>query len=273
MKISETTIEALSRTVTGDNGKSFYRTGPELVEFFNELGFDDQYHKGFPTRAYYAEGKIRTLNGTEHLAKLFGLLLDPRLYIESEYQREEIVKYLNQYLKFDGYKLEEYSGYYKVRDLDGTLIELETNKAFSESSNEFIHEQLEKCEKKITEEDYDGVITNARSLIETVFKDVVEDATRERPENKNLNDLHNSVYNILNLDPSRKDIDNSLREMLSGLISVVNGLASLRNRMSDAHSRKYKPHRHHALLAANCASTIVNFLFDTYKYQKDRGSI
>lgn len=271
MKISDKTIEALSQTVTGDNDKSFYRTGPELVEFFNELGFDDQYHQGFPTRVYYAEGKIRTLNGTEHLARLFDLLLDPRLYIESEYQREEVVEYLNQYLKFDGYELEEYSGYYKIRDLDGSLIGLETNKAFPGSSNEFIKEQLEKCEKKIAEEDYDGVITNARSLIETVFKDVVEDATGKRPENKNLNNLYTSVYNILNLDPSRKDINNSLREMLNGLISVVNGMASLRNRMSDAHSRKYKPDRHHALLAANCANTTVNFIFDTYKYQKDRG--
>lgn len=46
MKISERTISALAKTITGDNGISFYRSGPQLVDFIFET-FEYQKDKGF----------------------------------------------------------------------------------------------------------------------------------------------------------------------------------------------------------------------------------
>jgi hypothetical protein len=57
------------------------------------------------------------------------------------------------------------------------------------------------------------------------------------------------------------------------LTSVVSGLAPLRNKMSDAHARTFRPARHHAKLAVNAAKTAVDFVLETFEYQRQRGSI
>ena len=85
--------------------------------------------------------------------------------------------------------------------------------------------------------------------------------------------LNKRVQTLLNLDPARKDISDSLRQVLSGLSSIVNGLASMRNKMSDAHASSYKASKHHAKLAVNTAKTFADFIFDTYFYQKGAGKL
>ncbi|MFF1992819.1 hypothetical protein ACFVWC_16385 [Bacillus mycoides] len=55
MELRKKTIRTIAETITGDNEISFYRTGSELVEFFNEFGFDDSYEEGFPARWKYAQ--------------------------------------------------------------------------------------------------------------------------------------------------------------------------------------------------------------------------
>lgn len=56
MKISEHAITALQKVITGDPlgyGKEAiapYRSGRELVNFFNQFGANDVYRSGFPSR-------------------------------------------------------------------------------------------------------------------------------------------------------------------------------------------------------------------------------
>jgi len=85
--------------------------------------------------------------------------------------------------------------------------------------------------------------------------------------------IFNRVRKLLNLDPSRQDISDSLKQVLSGLSNIINGLATLRNKMSDAHGVAYKPSRHHAKLAVNSAKTLADFLFDTMNYQIEKGNL
>lgn len=85
--------------------------------------------------------------------------------------------------------------------------------------------------------------------------------------------IFNRVRKLLNLDPSRQDINESLKQVLSGLSNVINGLAAIRNKMSDAHGVAYKPSRHHAKLAVNAAKTLADFLFDTMAHQIEKGSL
>lgn len=77
MKISEQTISALGSIITGDGGRAPYRTGPQLVTFFNNFGSEDSYGAGFPSRWYYAEEKLREFNDTPAMKKLFLLLSIP----------------------------------------------------------------------------------------------------------------------------------------------------------------------------------------------------
>lgn len=113
-KISPKTEEALAQTITGDNGKGFYRKGYELVEFFNQFGFDDIYGDGFPSRINYARDKVKKVNEIGKIDELMEVLFDPRDYFDNETSLLESVEYINKYLKFDGYMLIKDSEFYKL---------------------------------------------------------------------------------------------------------------------------------------------------------------
>ena len=70
MKISEHTISALGSIITGDGGMARYRSGPELVKFFNQFGLSEEYGQSFPSRWEYAEDKLRELNDTDQMTKI-----------------------------------------------------------------------------------------------------------------------------------------------------------------------------------------------------------
>ncbi|UFJ41242.1 abortive infection family protein [Brevibacillus humidisoli] len=275
MKVSERTIQAIGQIVTGDNGISFYRSGPELVRFFNELGFDDTYGKGFPSRWYYAEQNIRSINGTVSLVQLLELQLDPRQYIGREDMLEAIVTHLNNYLKFDGYELVKVIDFYKVKEIKGSIVELEVrSQELVEINQLFIVEQIQKCDHKILTGDYDGAITNARSLVEAVLIEIEKKRDSKAPEyDGDLIKLYKRVQKLLNLEPSRKDISEPLKQVLSGLNSIVTGLSGIRNKMSDSHVITYKPSKHHAKLAVNSAKTFADFIFETFEFQREKGLI
>ena len=91
MKISERSIAALAKIVTGDTCISPYRSGPRLVRLFNEFGSNDIYGQGFPSHWYYAEEKIRSLNGSASMAELIRGVLDPRDWRDFAKPRDEAI--------------------------------------------------------------------------------------------------------------------------------------------------------------------------------------
>jgi hypothetical protein len=135
-----------------------------------------------------------------------------------------------------------------------------------------IRDELKKCDIKILEHDYAGAITNARSLLEGVFKEIIFTITGEHPNSKNdLVKLSNDARKVLNLDPSKQEIVEPLKQVITGLASTVQGLGTIRNVVSDSHSRKYEPDAHHAILVVNASKTIASFIFGTFQYQQAKG--
>lgn len=109
----------------------------------------------------------------------------------------------------------------------------------------------------------------AKSLLEAVFSYIDMQINKE-PVIKSSDDLiqqYKQIKQMLNLDPSKKDLADSLKQIVSGLNSIVCGLSFFRNKMSDAHNPTYIAEKHHALLAVNSANTLTQFLFDTFQYQ------
>lgn len=107
MKISEHTISALGSIITGD-GKfklSPYRTGSELVIFFNRFGTEDSYGSGFPSRCDYAKEKLREFNDTPTMKDVIVKAFDPPHFVGTQFDIVAAVKQLNQFLEFDGYEL------------------------------------------------------------------------------------------------------------------------------------------------------------------------
>lgn len=279
-KIAERTISALVVVITGNEPQygdslSPYRSGPKLVQFFNELGRDDVYDQGFPSRHIYAEDCIREFIRASKIARVIEAAVDPRHFLDFRTSVDDAVTYLNKYLAYDGYALRRSGNQFRLGQLGGRLVQIDAAvNSLDPLSQEFIEEQIEKCDRKIQENDYDGAITNARSLLESVLHDLEGRLVDEPPEHDgDLQKLYKRVQKLLNLEPSRADISNALKQVLTGVTSIVTGIAPLRNKMGDSHARSHRPQRHHAKLAVNAARTAADFLLETFEYQVRQGTI
>lgn len=272
MKLSEQTISTLGSVITGEGGRSPYRSGPQLVLFFNQFGSEDTYASGFPSRWYYAEEKLREFNDTPTMKDILVAALDPRNFLAKELDINVAVQHLNQFLEFDNYELRLSGKRWDVYKLSGSLIDFSHPYENSvQLTHIFIDEQIKKCDKKLCEGDFDGAITNARSLVEAVLSAIEKEFDPNPPEyDGNLPKLYKRVQKHLNLSPGQESVAECLRQILSGLTSIVSGLATLRNTMSDSHVISYKPLEHHAKLAVNSAKTLCDFLFETKEYQMQK---
>ena len=157
----------------------------------------------------------------------------------------------------------------KLAKSENILLEtINIQNDIADLSNNFIEEQIKKCNKKILEKDYDGAITNARSLIEETLLLIESKITGEKADyDGDLMKLYKRVRKILNLEPDDNITENSLNEITRGLISIISGLSGISNNSGDRHAQKYKPDKRHSTLAVNSALIICKFLFETYKYQ------
>jgi hypothetical protein len=273
-KISERSISALAKIVTGDTQISPYRSGPVLVRLFNNFGANDVYGQGFPSRWAFAEDKIRSINGTDLLNGLIREILDPRDWLDYGKQREDAVTYLNDYLKHDGFEISKDADFYSLHPLSGGAVAFKFPSDASLKVNQlFIDQQIKKCDGKLADGDFDGAITNARSLLEAVLTDVEQDLSEESPPqyDGDLIKLYKRVARLLHLEPDRADIEEPLKQVLGGLSSVITGLSALRNKMGDAHVRSYQPAKRHALLVVNAAKTAAGFILDCKEERLRKG--
>lgn len=87
------------------NEETQYRSGPQLVQFFNELGFNDTHGQGFPSRWAYTDGRLAKINGTPELDKCIKKLFAPVNFIGRVGELDNFIKDFNQYLAFDKWKV------------------------------------------------------------------------------------------------------------------------------------------------------------------------
>lgn len=263
-------------TGDGETKRSPYRTGGDLVDFFNGLGAHDTLPLPDTSRAKYVRRKILEANGTAQLTNVVEAAVHPAAFLATEFDVDALVDHLGQFLAFDDLLLRREGKVFRLRSTGSDLVRVGQLGQPTDDplTHEFIREQLAKCEQKLGSNDLDGAVTNARSLLEAVLREIESRVRGESTDVKgDLGKQYKEVQRILHLEPDRKDIDGSLKQMLSGLVSVVNGIASARNAMSDAHARKYKPAPHHARLVVNAAQTLAEFLLAAYEAQHAKGML
>lgn len=270
MKLSKKTIGALGKLITGDGGQTPYRSGPDLISLFNGYGANDSYGPGFPSRWRYAESQLNRLNNTPKIGSLIREIFDPREFLHTSYNQTTACNHLNDWLKYDEYEVVLENGFPRIRDLKRSTVKCKLSFEGPEQEQRlFIEQQLGKADDKISEGDFDGAITNARSLIEAVLTELeCELDSNPVPYDGDLPKLYKRVQKLLQLDPARPDIEGPLKQVLSGLASIVSGLSGLSNKMGDRHVRTYKPDKRHAVLVVNAAKTLAGFLFETYRTRK-----
>lgn len=104
MKLCEQTIKNLTEII---NEKPEHRTGKELVDFFNPLGFHDAYVWGqpFPARKDYTASKIRALNGTSGIDECIKKTFAPVNFVENYQLMYDLIEEFNKHLMHDGWNI------------------------------------------------------------------------------------------------------------------------------------------------------------------------
>lgn len=87
------------------NEETEYRSGPQLVEFFNALGFSDSYGQGFPSRWIFTDQRLRQLNGKPELDECIKSVLSPVNFINRIPELDKHIAEFNQYIAFDKWKV------------------------------------------------------------------------------------------------------------------------------------------------------------------------
>lgn len=274
MKIASSTMQTLTNIITGDSRISPYRSGTELENFFNQ--YDKLCGLGGLSRGKFTCAILQELNGTKSIQKIIEDVLDPRHYLKSEFDVSAVVEHLNQYLIPDGFEAVKKGHHYRLiaKDADSVITVSFTDKFSTQDNHSFILEQSNKCKEKLESRDYDGAITNARSMVEAVFEAILIQAEIEIPRHDgDLNKLYKEVKKYLNLDPGKEDLTETLKQILSGLNSIVCGIAGISNKMGDRHSRKYKPEKYHASFTIVAAHGMCEFLISSLEHQYKTGKI
>lgn len=179
---------------------------------------------------------------------------------------ENVVKYLNKYLRFDGFELTKIGAAYHLIEAGGIapVIESFAKKAIylSLPNVKADFERAVSC----VDSDPEGAITSACSTLESVAKSILDDLEKPYPRDQSIQPLVVTTLGELKLAPDQYS-EAEIKRVLGSLINIAAGIGVLRTKYGDAHGRGKKFAQllpRHARLAVNAASTIGLFLLETY---------
>ncbi len=122
------------------NEETEYRSGPQLVQFFNALGFSDSYGQGFPSRWLFTDEKLKAINGTPELDKCLRTVLSPANFIGRISELDKHIIEFNKYLAFDKWKVIRDGaeiGFAKLQK-----IEIDETPEVSDSEDDFLKREF-----------------------------------------------------------------------------------------------------------------------------------
>jgi len=268
MKIRDSTSEKLAKIMCGDvaygpNLKGPNLKGPAIVNLLNDSGLKREYSSGFGSRWYEMQKGLIECLDNNLASKLFTsyYVFLSQADIEND-QVSQIFAAINNLLSHENYKLEQRGNKWIFSSIDNDVID---GPQISALSTEFLETQIEKCRNKITENDFDGAITNARSMVEEVLLEIRNQKTGDRGKyDGDISNLYKEVRKMINLNPDMPGITQPMQQIYTGMTNIILGVGSLRSKISDAHAPEYIAQRHHAVLCVNCAYALVMFLSSIY---------
>lgn len=137
MILSPKTLEKLRLLI---NEETEYRSGPQLVQFFNQFGSNDRYGQGFPSRWMYTDEKLVNLNGTPELDKCIKTVFSPANFIGHAEKLDAHISDFNQFLAFDKWKLVRNKVELSFQKLDE--VEFDETPCSAETEDEFLQREF-----------------------------------------------------------------------------------------------------------------------------------
>jgi len=139
MNLGSKSLEKLRELI---NEESEYRSGPKLVQFFNRLGFNDSYGQGFPSRWMYTDQRLEAINGSPELDNCIKAVLNPANFIGKAPELDAHIKWLNQFLAFDKWKIVRDSAEISFQRLEKVEIDEPSPNQDGKSENEFLRREF-----------------------------------------------------------------------------------------------------------------------------------
>lgn len=130
MIIQKKTIQKLRELI---NEETEYRSGSQLVDFFNDLGFNDVYGQGFPSRWLYTENNLVKINGTPELDKCLRSVFSPLNFIGRFNELDSHIAIFNEYLSFDNWIV--------IRNGKEITFQKIDDEYFNKNSSHAVHEK------------------------------------------------------------------------------------------------------------------------------------
>lgn len=276
-------LRRLARVLCGDwppdqaQPSSPYRTHQQVADFFAfDVGidlhsFDEQY--GFGSRMDWTLTVLSHFNGKPELVRIIDAAVDPAHFLSTDSGPDAAIEYLNVAFVSSGWTLEPCGGTFRLLyDVEGDLAVRAPN--IDRLNRDYVYELSDKCERRLRDGDYDGAVTAARTLLESVLVEVEQRITgRRRDHERDLQGQFTVIHKLLHIDEERSDLDAYFKTISKALVQVVNSLAPLRNKLGDGHARERMPAPHHARLVVNAAKTVAFFLAETYACQQDTSTL
>ncbi|MDI9402110.1 MAG: hypothetical protein ACOX2U_02775 [Limisphaerales bacterium] len=122
MQLSTKTLEKLRVIINGDNTDD-YRKGYDLVSFFNQLGFNDVYSQGFPSRRIFTDEKLQQINGKPELDKCIRNVFAVVNYIGRITELDALIADFNQYLAFDKWSVVRDNDTITFKRIDKVIVD------------------------------------------------------------------------------------------------------------------------------------------------------
>lgn len=139
MKLSLKSLEKLRELI---NEETEYRSGPQLVQFFNRLGFTDTYGQGFPSRWMYTDQRLEEINGAPELDKCIRAVLNPANFIGKVADLDSHIQDFNKFLTFDKWRVVRDGAEIRFQKLEKVEIEEPSAKQGGESEDEFLKREF-----------------------------------------------------------------------------------------------------------------------------------
>jgi len=151
------TLEKLRQII---NEESEYRSGPQLVNFFNSLGFNDSYGQGFPSRWKYTDEKLNQINGRPELDKCIKEVFAVVNFANKIAELDNLISEFNKFLTFDKWKVKRVHSDITFQKLDKVIIETDTttNQTTELKEEDFLSQEFK--DLSIDKIGLDGTITN-----------------------------------------------------------------------------------------------------------------
>lgn len=268
------------------NNLEDYYTHDDIDIFFKNKYKINITDKNFGSKSKRIKAELMNLNDKKDINQLKVLGEFISIFIDKD--KEECQLFgdnINEIKEKFKEKLKEFQLEYKIdsHDYNGNIVRINSNNIdiiqLSNLDLNYVNEQINKCKEKINSKDYDGSITNARTLLETIFKKIlkeIDNVNYEKNNNKgNIDELYDLIKDKLNLNPSKTD-NVIFKTILSSLINIIKSIKEIAdNGGSDRHApdnkinnscsaKGYKIDERHAKLLVNSTLTVSEFIVSVY---------